>query len=148
MSLRRRRSHYQQLNEFERGRQQSRDGTASRRPGSRQLSGATEREDRHIRRTDVTHLTASADKILATIGTSMTQRTVGNLLLQGQLSAMHLVARIPLTPSDSPFATPMVSSQSSLEDEVEICCVFDESRFCLGVSYGRVLVRRRPEEHL
>ncbi|GBN61047.1 hypothetical protein AVEN_131411-1 [Araneus ventricosus] len=80
MPLRRRRSHYQQLTEFERGRvvglreggfsfsdiaerlgrnvstvhdcwqQWSREGTASRRPGSGRPRGTTEREDRRVRR--------------------------------------------------------------------------------------------------
>ncbi|GBM25675.1 hypothetical protein AVEN_207450-1 [Araneus ventricosus] len=80
MPLRRRRSHYQQLTEFERGRvvglregefsfldiaerlgrnvytvhdcwqQWSREGTASRRLGSRQPHGTSEREDRRVRR--------------------------------------------------------------------------------------------------
>ncbi|GBN73539.1 hypothetical protein AVEN_199944-1 [Araneus ventricosus] len=93
MSLRRRRSHYEQLTEFERGRviglreggfsfrdiaerlgrnvstvhdcwvRWSRDGTASRRPGSGRPRGTTEREDRRIRRTAVSHRTASAAEI-------------------------------------------------------------------------------------
>ncbi|GBN18814.1 hypothetical protein AVEN_167375-1 [Araneus ventricosus] len=93
MPLRRRRSHYQQLNEFERGRvvglreggfsfrdiaerlgrnvstahdcwqQWSREGTASRRPGSGRPRGTTKREDRHVRRMVVAHRTASAAEI-------------------------------------------------------------------------------------
>ncbi|GFY09042.1 hypothetical protein TNCV_4662331 [Trichonephila clavipes] len=31
---------------------------------------------------------------------------------------------------------------------MEICLFYDESRFCLGASDDRMLVRRRPEERL
>ncbi|GBO37089.1 hypothetical protein AVEN_176224-1 [Araneus ventricosus] len=115
MPLRSRRSHYQQLTEFGRGRvvglreggfsfrdiaerrgrnistvhhcwqQWSREGTASRRPGSR---GTT-----------VAHRTASAAEIRAEVGTTVTQRTVTNRLLQGQLRARRPVACIPPTPN-------------------------------------------------
>ncbi|GBN57469.1 hypothetical protein AVEN_214902-1 [Araneus ventricosus] len=149
MPLRRRRSHYEQLTEFERGRviglreggfsfrdiaerlgrnvstvhdcwvRWSRDGTASRRPGSGRPRGTTEREDRRIRRTAVSHRTASAAEIRAAVGTTVTQRTVRNRLLDVQLRARRPVACIPL-----PFETPVVSSQSSMEGGVEICCVF------------------------
>ncbi|GBM09106.1 hypothetical protein AVEN_5289-1 [Araneus ventricosus] len=128
MPLRRRRSHYEQLTEFERGRviglreggfsfrdiaerlgqnvstvhdcwvRWSRDGTASRRPGSGRPRGTTEREDRRIRRTAVSHRTASAAEIRAAVGTTVTQRTVRNRLLDVQLRARRPVACIPLTP--------------------------------------------------
>ncbi|GFV60234.1 uncharacterized protein TNCV_3553941 [Trichonephila clavipes] len=109
MPLRRRRSYYQQLTKCERGRvirlreggfsfheiakrlgwnvstghdcweQWSRDGTASRRRNP----GTTEREDHRIQRTAVMHRTASVTEIRATVGTTVTQRTVRNRLLKG-----------------------------------------------------------------
>ncbi|GFU05051.1 DDE_3 domain-containing protein [Trichonephila clavipes] len=45
-----------------------------------------------------------------------------------------------------PFAMPVVSSQSSLEDGSAVFS--NESTFCLSTSDGRVLVRRRPGECL
>ncbi|GFV24402.1 allene oxide synthase-lipoxygenase protein [Trichonephila clavipes] len=71
----------------------------------------------------VAHYIASFAEIQAAVGTTVTQPTVRNQLLQGCLRARRPVARIPLTPCH--------------------CC-----RFCLGASDGRVLVRRRPGERL
>ncbi|GBN63076.1 hypothetical protein AVEN_179738-1 [Araneus ventricosus] len=129
MPLRRRRSHYQQLTEFERGRvvglreggfsfrdiaeglgrnesivhdcwqQWSREGTASRRPGFGRPRGTTEREDHRVRRMAVAHRTASAAEIRTAVGTTVTQRTVTNRLLEGQFRARRPVACIPLTPN-------------------------------------------------
>ncbi|GBM54029.1 hypothetical protein AVEN_215401-1 [Araneus ventricosus] len=129
MPLRRRRSHYQQLTEFERGRvvglreggfsfrdiaerlarnvstvhdcwqQWSREGTDSRRLGSERPRGNTEREDRRVRRMAVAHRTASAAEIRAAVGTTVIQRTVANRLHQGQLRARRPVACIPLIPN-------------------------------------------------
>ncbi|GBO07957.1 hypothetical protein AVEN_220591-1 [Araneus ventricosus] len=129
MPSKRRRSHYQQLTEFERGRvvgireggvsfrdiverlgrnvstvhdwwqQWSREGTASRRPGSGRPHGTTEREDRRVRRLALVHRTASVAKIRAAVGTTVTQRTVTNRLLQGEIRARHSIACIPLTPN-------------------------------------------------
>ncbi|GBO26904.1 hypothetical protein AVEN_173728-1, partial [Araneus ventricosus] len=79
--------------------QWSREGTASRRPGSERTRGTTEREDRRVRRMAVAHRTASAAEIRAAVGTTVTQRTVTNRLLQGQLRARRPVACIPLTPN-------------------------------------------------
>ncbi|GBO23934.1 hypothetical protein AVEN_88223-1 [Araneus ventricosus] len=102
MPLRRRRSHYQQLTEFERDRvvglreggfsfrdiaerfgrnvstvhdscqKWSREGTASRRPCSGRPRDTTEREDRCVRRMAVAHYTASAAEIRAVVGTTVT----------------------------------------------------------------------------
>ncbi|GBO03812.1 hypothetical protein AVEN_232210-1 [Araneus ventricosus] len=129
MLLRRRRSHYQQLTEFERGRvvglleggfsfrdiaerlgrnvstvhdcwqQWSREGTVSRRLGSGQPRGTTERKDHRVRRMAVAHCTASAAEIRAAVGTTVTQLTVTNRLLKGHLRARRPVACIPLTPN-------------------------------------------------
>ncbi|GBO21441.1 hypothetical protein AVEN_162580-1 [Araneus ventricosus] len=129
MSLKRRRSHYQQLTEFERGRvvglreggfsfrdiaerlgrnvstvhdcwqQCSREGTASRRPGFGRPPGTTERDVHCVRRMAVAHRTASAAEIRAAVGTTVTQRTFRNRLLQGQLRARRPVSCIPLTPN-------------------------------------------------
>ncbi|GBN93100.1 hypothetical protein AVEN_65520-1 [Araneus ventricosus] len=128
MPLRRRRNHYQQLIEFERGRvvglreggftfhdiaerlgrnvstvhdcwqQWPRKGTASRRPGSGRPCGTTEREDRRVRRMAVAYGTASVAEIRTAVGTTVTQGTVTNWLLQGQLRDRHPVACIPLIP--------------------------------------------------
>ncbi|GFW72864.1 uncharacterized protein TNCV_1267071 [Trichonephila clavipes] len=102
MPLRIRRSHYQQLTEFELGRvigiredefsfgdilerlgrnvspvpdcweQWTRDGIASRRPSYGWPRGNNEREDHRIRRTVVGHRTAS--EIRAEVGTTATQQ--------------------------------------------------------------------------
>lgn len=178
MPLRRRRSHYQQLTEFERGRviglreggfsfrdiaerlgrnvstvhdcwvQWSRDGTASRRPGSGRPRGTTEREDRRIRRTAVAHRTASAAEIRAAVGTTVTQRTVRNRLLEGQLRARRPVACIPLTTSHRRLRLQWCQARAHWRTEWRSVVFSDESRFCLGASDGRVLVRRRPGERL
>ncbi|GFX87851.1 HTH_Tnp_Tc3_2 domain-containing protein [Trichonephila clavipes] len=74
----------------------SKDGIASRCSDSVQTRGSTDREDRRIRRTAVVHSTASPSEIPAAVGTTVTQRTVINRLLQEQLQAS---ACIPLTPS-------------------------------------------------
>ncbi|GBN58983.1 hypothetical protein AVEN_263032-1 [Araneus ventricosus] len=79
--------------------QWSREGTVSRRSCSGRPSGTTEREDRRVRCMAVAHRTASA----AEIRTTVTQRTVTNRLLQGQLRARRPVACIPLTPNHCRF---------------------------------------------
>ncbi|GBL88128.1 hypothetical protein AVEN_117736-1 [Araneus ventricosus] len=76
-----------------------REGTASRRPGSGQPRGTIEREDRHVRRTSMAHRTASAAEIQAAVGTTVTQRTFTDRLLQGEIRARRPVACIPLTPN-------------------------------------------------
>ncbi|GFW29681.1 HTH_Tnp_Tc3_2 domain-containing protein [Trichonephila clavipes] len=78
--------------------QGSRDGTASRRPGSGRPHDTTEREDRHIQFKVVAHHTESLAEIRAAIGTTATQKTVRNRLLQGQLRIGLPVASILLTP--------------------------------------------------
>ncbi|GFX59605.1 hypothetical protein TNCV_3753701 [Trichonephila clavipes] len=55
--------------------------TAARRQGSGRLRDTTEREDHHIRRMAVAHHTAWAAEIRVSIGTTVIQRTVRNLLL-------------------------------------------------------------------
>ncbi|GBM29648.1 hypothetical protein AVEN_125295-1 [Araneus ventricosus] len=178
MPLRRRRSHYEQLTEFERGRviglreggfsfrdiaerlgrnvstvhdcwvRWSRDGTASRRPGSGRPRGTTEREDRRIRRTAVSHRTASAAEIRAAVGTTVTQRTVRNQLLDVQLRARRPVACIPLTPRHCRLRRQWCQARAQWRAEWRSVVFSDDSRFCLGASDGRVLIRRRPGERL
>ncbi|GBM95972.1 hypothetical protein AVEN_7268-1 [Araneus ventricosus] len=172
MPLRRRRSHYEQLTEFERGLREgsfrdiaerlgqnvstvhdcwvrwSRDGTASRRPGSGRPRGTTEREDRRIRRTAVSHRTASAAEIRAAVGTTVTQRTVRNRLLDVQLRARRPVACIPLTPRHCRLRRQWCQVRAQWRAEWRSVVFSDESRFCLGASDGRVLIRRRPGERL
>ncbi|GFU85703.1 transposable element Tc1 transposase [Trichonephila clavipes] len=88
MPLRRRRSHHQQLTEFERGREQwSRDDTASRKQGSVWPRGTNEREARRIRSTTVSHRTASATENPAAVGTTLTKQTFRIRLLQEQPQA-------------------------------------------------------------
>ncbi|GFV30201.1 uncharacterized protein TNCV_96781 [Trichonephila clavipes] len=103
MPLKRRKSYYEQLTEFEPGHviglreggfsfrdiverfgwnvstmhdcweQWSRDSTASKRPDSRWPRVTTEREDHRIRLTAVPHRTASAVEIRVAVGTTVTQ---------------------------------------------------------------------------
>ncbi|GFV64601.1 HTH_Tnp_Tc3_2 domain-containing protein [Trichonephila clavipes] len=63
--------------------QWSRDGTASKRPGSRRLRSPTKREYHRVRRTAVAHRTSFATEIQATVYTTVTQRTIRNRLLHG-----------------------------------------------------------------
>ncbi|GBO14950.1 hypothetical protein AVEN_84204-2-1, partial [Araneus ventricosus] len=79
--------------------QWSKEGNASRRPGSGRPRGTTERKDRRVRHMALAHRTASAAEIRAAVGTTVTQRTVTNRLLQGHLRARRPVASIPLTPN-------------------------------------------------
>ncbi|GBN66271.1 hypothetical protein AVEN_232778-1 [Araneus ventricosus] len=128
MPLRRRRSHYQQLTEFERGRVVGlregglfsailqkdlagiyplcmivgRSGQGKVLPQEDRVpGGTTEREDRRVRLMAVEHRTASAAEIRAAVGTTVTQRTVTNRLFQGQLRVRRPVGIpcIPLTPN-------------------------------------------------
>ncbi|GFX50823.1 uncharacterized protein TNCV_2724061 [Trichonephila clavipes] len=69
--------------------QWSRDGTSSRRPGSERPRGTNEREDHRIRRTAVVHCNEPATEIRVAVGTTVTQRTVRNRLLQGPLYSIN-----------------------------------------------------------
>ncbi|GFX95617.1 transposable element Tcb2 transposase [Trichonephila clavipes] len=140
--LRRRRSHYQQLTDFERGRiielreggfsfryvterlgrnvsiahycwEQWWDDTVSRRPSSRWPRGITEREDRRIRRAAVAHHIASVAENGATAGTTV-----------------------------------VTNSRAHWRTEWRFAVFSDENRFCLGASDGSVLIRRRSRECL
>ncbi|GFY11973.1 hypothetical protein TNCV_4974731 [Trichonephila clavipes] len=75
--------------------------------------GITEKEDHRLWHTVVMDCTVSVAEIQSAIGTTVTQVTLRNWSLQGQLQAMRSVACIqqimPL-----PFAMKVVSSQSSL----------------------------------
>ncbi|GBM76784.1 hypothetical protein AVEN_48255-1 [Araneus ventricosus] len=62
------------------------------------IPGTTEGENHRVRRMAVAHPTASTAEIRAAVGTTVTQRTVTNRLLQGQLRDRRPVACIPLTP--------------------------------------------------
>ncbi|GBN01898.1 hypothetical protein AVEN_137408-1 [Araneus ventricosus] len=112
---------------------------ASRRPGSGRPRGTTEREDRSLG-----HRTASAAEIRAAVGTTVTQRTVTYRLLQGQLRARHPVACILPTPNHCRLRREWCQART----EWRSVAFSDESRFYLGASDGRVLVRRRPGERL
>ncbi|GFV02839.1 transposable element Tc1 transposase [Trichonephila clavipes] len=60
---------------------------------------AAERANHRIQRMAVVHRTMFAGEIPVAVGTTVAQRTVRNLLFQGQLQARCPVACIPLTPS-------------------------------------------------
>ncbi|GFU44074.1 uncharacterized protein TNCV_4952511 [Trichonephila clavipes] len=79
--------------------QWSMDGTASKKPGSRQpvilLRGKTTVFGVRLLR----HHIVPAAEIRAAVSTTVTQRTVRHQLLQGQLRARNSVACIPLTAS-------------------------------------------------
>ncbi|GFY02702.1 uncharacterized protein TNCV_3505821 [Trichonephila clavipes] len=128
MLSRRRRSYYQQITAFERGRVTGlREGFSSMTlqealaglyqlcmivgsggqgmvlPQKDRVTGyhvaTTEKKDRRIQSTAVEHRTVSAAEIQAAIGITVTQRTDRNWLHQGQLQARRPVVCIPLTPS-------------------------------------------------
>ncbi|GBN15118.1 hypothetical protein AVEN_224731-1 [Araneus ventricosus] len=178
MPLRRRRNHYQHLTEFERGRvvglreggfsfrdiaerlgriaftvhdcwqQWSREGIVSRRLGSGQPRGNTEREDRRVRRMAVAHRAASAAEIRAAVGTTGTQRTVTNRLLKGQLQARRPLACIPLTPNYCRLRREWCQDRAHWRTEWRFAVFSDDSRFCLSDSDGSVLVRRKQGQRL
>ncbi|GFW23699.1 uncharacterized protein TNCV_2032421 [Trichonephila clavipes] len=82
-------------------------------------------KDHCIQCTAVAHRTVCVAEIRAAVDTTVTQRTVRNRLLQGELRARRPVACIPLTPSHCRLRHAILSA-----------------------SDDRVLVRRRPEERL
>ncbi|GFX62513.1 transposable element Tc1 transposase [Trichonephila clavipes] len=121
-----------------------RDGTASKRSSSGWPHDTTEREDHRIRCTAGASRIESAAKFRSAVGTTVTQRTIRNRLLQGHLRTRRPVMCVPFCKPLS-LATPLMSSQSSLEERMEICCVFsDKIKFDLGAINGCVLARRRP----
>ncbi|GFU68034.1 transposable element Tcb2 transposase [Trichonephila clavipes] len=87
-------------------------------------------------------------KLRAAVGTTVTQRTVRNWLLQGQLLTRHPVACIPLTPRHCRLRRQRCQARANWRTELRSVVFSDESRFCLGDSDVRVLVRRRPGERL
>ncbi|GBM42757.1 hypothetical protein AVEN_81583-1 [Araneus ventricosus] len=89
----------------------------------------------------VAHRTASAAEIRAAVGTTVTQRTVIHRLLQGQLRARRLVACIPLTPNHCRLRREWCQARAYWRTEWISVVFSDESRFCLGTSNDRVLVR-------
>ncbi|GBM03329.1 hypothetical protein AVEN_256879-1 [Araneus ventricosus] len=101
-----------------------------------------------IQRMAVAHRTASATKIRAAVGTTVTLRTVTNLLLQGQPRDRHPVACIPLTPNHYRLRREWCEARAHWRTEWKSAVFSNERRFCLGASDGRVLVRRRPGERL
>ncbi|GBO33277.1 hypothetical protein AVEN_83751-1 [Araneus ventricosus] len=142
MPLRRRRSHYQQLTEFERGR------VAGLREGGFSFRDTAERIGRNVCTVHDCWHQWSKEEIRTAVGTTVTQRTVSNRLLQGQLRARRPVACILLTPNHCRLRLERCQARAHWRTEWR-CVVFpDESRFCLGASDGRVLVRRRPGERL
>ncbi|GBM81631.1 hypothetical protein AVEN_82357-1 [Araneus ventricosus] len=96
----------------------------------------------------VAHRFASAEEIRASVGTIVTQRTVTNLLLPGQLRARRPVACIPLTPNHCRLRREWCQVRAHWRTEWRSVVFSDESRLCLGATDGRVLVRRRPGDLL
>ncbi|GFV54573.1 uncharacterized protein TNCV_955541 [Trichonephila clavipes] len=173
MSLRRRRSHYQQLTEFKRchvkglrengflyrhiaerldrnistvhdcWEQLSRDGTPSRIPGL----------NRHI--TLLRGKTAVFGVRLWRIVLRLRQKFELQLVPQRHNELLELSYFKETAPIQAPcsesftdpkslvFAASMVSGQNE-----DMLCFSNESRFCLGTSSSRVLVRRRPGKRL
>ncbi|GBN35375.1 hypothetical protein AVEN_242636-1 [Araneus ventricosus] len=103
--------------------------------------GTSEREDRRVQ--GMAHPTASAAEIRAAVGTTVTQRTVTNRLLQGQLRDRRPVACIPLTPNHCRLRRQWCQARAHWRRDWRSVVFSDESRFCLVASDGRVLVRRR-----
>ncbi|GFS84363.1 uncharacterized protein TNCV_4605751 [Trichonephila clavipes] len=89
----------------------------------------TEREDCRSRRTAVEHHTASAAEIRAAVGNTMTQKTVRNRLLQGQLRSRCPVACILLTPSHSRLRCQWCQARAHRRMEWRSVVFSDESRF-------------------
>ncbi|GBM84571.1 hypothetical protein AVEN_33845-1 [Araneus ventricosus] len=96
----------------------------------------------------VAHHTASAADIRAAVGTKVTQRTVTNRLLQGQLRARSPVECIPLTSNHCHLRHEWCQATAHWSTEWRSVMFSAESRFCLGASDGRLLVRRSPDERL
>ncbi|GBM71249.1 hypothetical protein AVEN_130473-1 [Araneus ventricosus] len=92
----------------------------------------------------VAYRTESAAEIRAAVGTKVTQRTVTTRLLQGQLRARRLVARIPLTPDHCRLRREWCQARVHWRTEWRSVVCSDQSRFCLGASDGHLLVRRKP----
>ncbi|GBN18294.1 Transposable element Tc1 transposase [Araneus ventricosus] len=98
----------------------------------------------------VAYRTASAAEIRGgiAVGTTVTQRTVTNLLFQGQLRYRRPVACIPLTTNHCRLRREWCQDRVHWRTEWRSVMFSDESRFCLGASDDRVFVRRRPGERL
>ncbi|GBL96936.1 hypothetical protein AVEN_182517-1 [Araneus ventricosus] len=177
MPLRRRRSHYQHLTEFKRGRVVGlREGGFSFRHiaerlgrnvstvqcmivGSSGQGKVLPQEDRvqggHVAllrgKTAVFGVwlrTASAAEIRAAAGTTVTQRIATNRFLQGQLRARRPVACIQLTPNHCRLRREWCQARAHWRTEWRSVVFSDGNRFWLGASDVRVLVRRRPGERL
>ncbi|GBM65327.1 hypothetical protein AVEN_89694-1 [Araneus ventricosus] len=94
----------------------------------------------------VVHHTAA--EIQAAVGTIVIQQTITHRLLQGQLRARRPVACISPTPNHCHLRSEWCHARAHWRTEWRSVVFSDESRFCFGASDGRVLVRRRPGEHL
>ncbi|GFW48692.1 uncharacterized protein TNCV_4242731 [Trichonephila clavipes] len=102
--------------------QWSRDGTVSRRLGSRRPRGTSKWENRSNQRTAEARRTASAAEIRASIDTIMTQRTIRCWLLRGQHRARCSVAYIPFTPSHSVCDANRVKSELIGGQSADLLC--------------------------
>ncbi|GFT93027.1 hypothetical protein TNCV_4751821 [Trichonephila clavipes] len=77
-----------------------------------------------IRGKAVAHCTASAVEIRAAVGTIVAQRTDRNRLLQWTALSKAPCSVYSTDSKPLPFAAPVVLGQNSLEDGVEMCCIF------------------------
>ncbi|GFV83835.1 transposable element Tcb1 transposase [Trichonephila clavipes] len=93
--------------------------------------GTTGREDNR------TWSTAVAE-IRSLVGTTVTQRTVRNRILQRQLRDRRFVTRIPLNLSHCRLRRRWCQAKALTRIEWRSIVCSDESRFCLGTSDGRV----------
>ncbi|GFS59082.1 transposable element Tc1 transposase [Trichonephila clavipes] len=98
--------------------------------------------------TVVMHRSAYATEIRVALGTTVTQGTVRNRLLQGQIRARRPVACFPPTPSHCSLRGLWFQARTHRRTERRSVIFLDENRFYHGASDGRVLVRRRPGERL
>ncbi|GFT58616.1 transposable element Tc1 transposase [Trichonephila clavipes] len=93
-------------------------------------------------RTAVTHRDASAPEIRSAVDTTVAKRTVRNRLPQGQIRTRPPVACLPLTPNHCRLRHQWCQARAPWRTERRSVVFSDESRFCLGASDSRVLIRR------
>lgn len=178
MPGRRRRVHFQQLSDFERGRlvglreagwsyrriaeqigrevsvvvrwwrRWSEQHCHTRRRGTGAHRRTDERTDRRVRRTALSSRTSTASQIRASVAPEVTVRTIRNRLLEAGLRARVPLACVPLTPAHRRERLQWCRQRLHWRTEWQTVVFSDESRFCLGASDGRIRVRRRTGERL
>ncbi|GFW59627.1 transposable element Tc1 transposase [Trichonephila clavipes] len=120
--------------------------TSPGRPGSGRPRGTTARKDNCIRRTAVAHRTASVAEIRVAVGTTVTQQTVRNWLLQAlTLAPWNLYS---YDSSHCYLRRQWCQARAHWRTEWRSVAFSDVRRFCFGASNGHLFVRRGPGEHL